>query len=99
MILAASTGLRLLARSLITMPCANHQKIKFLLVKMSDGKVEEIIAYNELSDVIECQHEAELHLPDSASSRAFKEITAEHQGPLTYLTRGTTCWYTAMAAL
>jgi hypothetical protein len=48
---------------------------------MSHGKLEEIIAYNELSDVIECQHEAELHSPDSASW-AFKEIT-EHQGPLT----------------
>jgi hypothetical protein len=44
---------------------------------MSDGKLKEIIAYNELSNVIERQHEAELHSPDSASW-AFNEITAEH---------------------
>jgi hypothetical protein len=46
---------------------------------MPDGKLEEIIAYNESSDVIECQHEAELHSPDRACW-AFKEIT-EYQGP------------------
>jgi hypothetical protein len=68
------------ARKIVDNDAANHQKIKFL-VEMSDGKLEEIIAYNELSDVIERQHEAELHSPDSASW-AFKEIT-EHQGPLT----------------
>jgi hypothetical protein len=56
------------------------REIKFL-VKSFDGKLEEIIAYNELSNVIERQHEAELHSPDSASW-AFKEIT-EHQGPRT----------------
>ncbi len=67
------------ARKIVDNDAANHQKIKFL-VEMSDGKLEEIIAYNELSDVIETQHEAELHSPDSASW-AFKEIT-EHQGPL-----------------
>jgi hypothetical protein len=68
------------AHKIVDNDAANHQKIKFL-VEMSDGKLEEIIAYNELSDVIERQHEAELHSPDSASW-AFKEIT-EHQGPLT----------------
>jgi hypothetical protein len=59
---------------------ANNQKIKFL-VKMSDGKLEEIIAYHKLRDVIESQHETKLHSPDSASW-AFKEIS-EHQGLLT----------------
>jgi hypothetical protein len=68
------------ARKIVDNDAANHQKVKFL-VEMSDGKLEEIIAYNELSDVIERQHEAELHSPDSASW-AFKKIT-EHQDPLT----------------
>jgi hypothetical protein len=68
------------ARKIVDNDAENHQKIKFL-VEISDGKLEEIIAYNKLSDVVECQHEAELHSPESASW-AFKEIT-EHQGPLT----------------
>jgi hypothetical protein len=51
------------ARKIVDNDAASHQKIKFL-VEMSDGKLEEIIAYNELSDVIERQHEAELHSPD-----------------------------------
>jgi hypothetical protein len=68
------------ARKIVDNDAANHQKIKFL-VEMSDGKLEELIACNELSDVIERQHESELYSPDSASW-AFKDIT-EHQGPLT----------------
>jgi hypothetical protein len=68
------------ARKIIDNDAANHQKIKFL-VEMSDGNLKEIIAHNELSNVIERQHEAEVHSPDSASW-AFKEIT-EHQGPPT----------------
>ncbi len=67
------------ARKIVDNDAANHQKIKFLL-ELSDGTLEELIAYNELSDLIEQQHEAELHQPDRASW-AFKEIT-EHQGPL-----------------
>jgi hypothetical protein len=69
------------ARKIVDNNAANHQKIKFL-VEMSNGKLKEIIAYNKLSDVIERQHEAELHSPDDSASWAFKEIT-EHQGPLT----------------
>jgi hypothetical protein len=57
------------------------RKSSCFLVEIYDGKLEEIIAYNKLSDVIERQHKAELHIPDGASW-AFKEIT-EHQGPLT----------------
>jgi hypothetical protein len=43
---------------------------------MSNGKCEEIIAYNELSNVIKQQHEAKLHQHDSASWD-LKKIT-EH---------------------
>ena len=68
------------ARKIIDNDAANHQKIKFL-VEMSDGNLKEIIAHNELSNVIERQHEAEVHSPDSASW-AFKEITKHQTGPL-----------------
>jgi hypothetical protein len=61
---------------------ANHQRIKFL-VEMSHGQLDKIIAYNELSDIIEQQHEAELHAPDD-STWAFKAINA-HQGGLNLL--------------
>ncbi len=61
------------ARKIVDNDAANHQKIKFLL-ELSDGTLEELIAYNELSDLIEQQHETELHQPDRASW-AFKEIT------------------------
>ncbi len=47
---------------------------------MSHGQLDEIIAYNELSDIIEEQHEAELHAP-ADSTWAFKGINS-HQGPL-----------------
>ena len=66
-------------RKIVDNDAANHQHIKFL-IELPDGKLEELIAYNELSDIIEQQHEAELHQNDSASW-AFKEIMA-HQGPL-----------------
>ena len=36
----------------------NHQSIKFL-VQCGEDQYEEIIAYNELSDIIERQHQAE----------------------------------------
>jgi hypothetical protein len=69
------------ARSkIIDNDAASHQKIKFL-IKILDGKLKEIIAYNELSDVIKQPYEAELHQPDSASW-ALKEISTEHQAPL-----------------
>jgi hypothetical protein len=67
------------ARQIVDNDAANHQRIKFL-VEMSHGQLDEIIAYNELSALIEDQHEAELHAPDD-STWAFKDIR-DHQGPL-----------------
>jgi hypothetical protein len=67
------------ARQIVDNDAANHQRIKFL-VEMSNGQLDEIIAYNELSDIIEEQHEAELHAP-ADSTWAFKSIST-HQGPL-----------------
>jgi hypothetical protein len=56
---------------------ANHQKIKFL-VEISSGEIDEVIAYNELSNIIEDQHNQELNEPESATF-VFKAIN-EHQG-------------------
>jgi hypothetical protein len=55
----------------------NHQKIKFL-VEVGDG-LDEILAYNELSDLIEQQHEAEAK--GETKIWSFKDIIG-HQGPL-----------------
>ena len=58
----------------------NHQKIKFLIqVGDEERGYEEIMAYNELSDLIERQHEAEVN--GELQAWAFKGI-AGHQGPL-----------------
>jgi hypothetical protein len=38
---------------------ANHEKIKFL-VRIDDGEFDEIISYNELSNIVEEQHERQL---------------------------------------
>jgi hypothetical protein len=70
------------ARKIVDTDAANHKAIKFL-VEMSNGQLDEIIAYNELSDIIEDQHETELHAHDD-STFAFKAIN-DHQGPLTSL--------------
>jgi hypothetical protein len=56
----------------------NHEKIKFL-VTLGHGEFDEIIEYNELSAIVEAQHEAEIDNPDI--TWVFKEIKG-HQGPL-----------------
>jgi hypothetical protein len=67
------------ARKIKDDDAANHEKIKFL-VEMSNGELDEIIAYNKLSNIIEDQQNKELHGPDSATW-AFKALN-DHQGPL-----------------
>jgi hypothetical protein len=67
------------ARKILDNDAANHQKIRFL-VEMSYGELDEIIAYNELSNIIEDQHNKELNEPESATW-SFKGIN-DHQGPL-----------------
>jgi hypothetical protein len=49
----------------------NHEKIKFL-VKLGDGEFDEIVKYNELSAIVEAQHEAEME--DSNFAYTYKEI-------------------------
>jgi len=58
---------------------AEHQKIKFLVEKGS-GNVEEIMAYAELSALIEAQREEEFLNPDRPW--IYKDIIG-HEGPLT----------------
>jgi hypothetical protein len=67
------------ARKIQDDDAANDQKIKFL-VEMSNGELDEIVAYNELSNIIEDQHEKELHAPKLATW-SFKSRN-DHQGPL-----------------
>jgi hypothetical protein len=57
---------------------ANHEKIKFL-VRIGDGDFDEIIVYNELSNIVEEQHERNLDTSDALW--VFKGIK-NHQGPL-----------------
>ena len=58
---------------------ANHEKIKFL-VRIGDGEFDEIISYNELSNIVEEQHERQADSPDTAWS--YKGIKSHH-GPIT----------------
>jgi hypothetical protein len=57
----------------------NHQQIKFL-IEVGEGAFDEILAYNELSDLIEKRNleEAEDH---GSAGWAFKQITG-HMGPI-----------------
>ena len=66
----------------------NHQKIKFLL-SLGDGALEEIISYNELSDLVSELMKAResgendfLTLWYSRSSRATQESRSQVQGIL-----------------
>jgi hypothetical protein len=60
------------AKKIVDIDAANHQKIKFL-VKMSHGPLDKTIAYNELlSGFIEQHHKAQLYQPNSASGPSRK---------------------------
>ena len=68
------------ARKIKDDDAANHHKIRFLIESGTEGELDEIIAYNELSNIIEDQHNRELNNPTSMHW-TFKAIT-EHQGPI-----------------
>ena len=67
-----------IVRKVLDRDAANHQNVKFIL-SLGDGDLEEIISYNELSDLIENQHKAE----EDGEMRifSFREVL-DHQGPL-----------------
>ena len=56
----------------------NHQKIKFLL-SLGDRQLEEIISYNELSDLV-----TELMVAKESGQSEFSSYSriVDHQGPL-----------------
>ena len=57
---------------------SNHQKIKFL-IELGEGAFEEILACNELSDLVEKRNLEEKE--DGSTGWAFKQ-NAGHTGPL-----------------
>ena len=65
-------------RKIMDRDAENHQNIKFL-VSCGDDDYEEIMAYNELSAIIEQQHKAEAD--GEMDVFTFKEVV-DHQGPL-----------------
>jgi hypothetical protein len=67
-----------IVRKIMDKDALNHQNIKFL-VSIGDDAYEEIIAYNELSDIVQQQHEAEAS--GELDTWTFTEIL-DHQGPL-----------------
>eukprot|EP00977_Amphora_coffeiformis_P026834 scaffold30971_cov111-Amphora_coffeaeformis.AAC.1 len=56
----------------------NHERIK-MLITYDDDKIEEIVAYNELCDIVAEQHEKELN--GEADLFTFVDIL-DHEGPL-----------------
>ena len=65
-------------RKIMDRDAQNHQHIKFL-VTIGDGSVEEIIAYNELSDIIDRQQQDQAN--GTLNTWTFQDIT-DHEGPL-----------------
>jgi hypothetical protein len=69
------------SRKIQDMDAANHQEIKFL-IEVGEGAFDEIIAYNELSDLIERRNLEETEEAEDANAGwAFKAITGHH-GPI-----------------
>ena len=66
-------------RKIMDRDAENHQNIKFL-INCGDDAYEEIIAYNELSDIIDRQHQAEADGEQDVYT--FVDIL-DHDGPLT----------------
>ena len=67
-----------ITRKIIDRDAQNHQNIKFL-VSVGDEAYEEIMAYNELSDIVARQHEAEAN--GELDTWTYSEIL-DHEGPL-----------------
>ena len=65
-------------RKILDRDAENHQNIKFL-VQCGEDEYEEIIAYNELSDIIEQQHQAEAD--GEMDVWTFKDVL-DHEGPI-----------------
>ena len=65
-------------RKILDRDAQDHQAIKFL-ISIGDGELEEIISYNELSNIVERQHQAE---EDGELDTWAYESILDHEGPL-----------------
>jgi hypothetical protein len=69
-----------IAQKIMDNDAANNEKIKFLL-RIGDEEHDEIISYNELSSIVEDQHERQANTADATWT--FKSIK-NHKGPLSF---------------
>ena len=67
-----------IVRKVIDRDAENHQNLKFIL-SLGDGELEEIISYNELSDLVEDQHKVEEN--GEMKTFTFRGILYHHPGP------------------
>eukprot|EP00977_Amphora_coffeiformis_P014637 scaffold4144_cov147-Amphora_coffeaeformis.AAC.4 len=67
-----------IVKKILDRDAENHERIK-MLITYDDDKIEEIVAYNELCDIVTEQHEKELN--GEADLFTFVDIL-EHEGPL-----------------
>ena len=65
-------------RQILDRDAQNHHNMKFLIT-VGDDAYEEILAYNELSDIVEKQHQAEAS--GELDTWTFTDVV-EHEGPL-----------------
>ena len=66
-----------IVKKIMDQDAANHERIK-MLVSYDDGKIEEIMSYNQLCDLVAEQHDQE---PADGSLFKFREIS-DHSDPL-----------------
>ena len=67
-----------IVKKILDRDAENHERIKMLL-SYDDGRVEEVISYNELCDIVAEQHDKEASGQEEMFT--FTEIL-DHQGPL-----------------
>eukprot|EP00977_Amphora_coffeiformis_P016109 scaffold4889_cov136-Amphora_coffeaeformis.AAC.2 len=67
-----------IVKKILDRDAKNHERIK-MLITYDDDKIEEIVAYNKLCDIVAEQHEKELN--GEADLFTFVDIL-EHEGPL-----------------
>jgi hypothetical protein len=67
-----------IVKKILDRDAENHERIK-MLITYDDDKIEEIVAYNELCDIVAEQHEKEMN--GEADLFTFVDIL-DHEGPL-----------------
>ena len=67
-----------ISKKILDRDAENHERIK-MLISYDDDRVEEVVSYNELCDIVAEQHEKEAH--GETELFTFTEVL-RHQGPL-----------------